>query len=247
MIDFRQDPKTTDGKPILLINLFPGNTQINYPGQGDDITAGARHTGTAFEYTSVSAGETDIAWQFIEWVYLAGGEIRHIGAKLGDWISYRIHAPATVGTSVTAGTGNHAKIDTGLGFSMWVPAGTPGAGSADWDIDLTETLNANVAFTKVNPVPDSNNEGMYDWDAETNAVTLNPGKGAYNLFDADIPLTEFVSRTRLLGTGIISLTVPAVKPKRILPHWKHAVKINHVGTDQLDIVWYLYTARKITT
>ncbi len=246
-INLQRTPLTSDGKPIHLSNMFPGNVNINYPGEGDDITNGTLRGGAAFEYNGSSVGSTDIEWQFKDWRYMAGGELIYTGADLGDYISYRNYAPATSGTSVTAGTGDHAKIDTGLGFNMWAPAGTPGAGSADWDIDLTETLNENVDFSKVVPVPSDDQTGLYDWDPDTEAVTINEdGKGKFDLFDAEIQLTEFVSKARMLGTNGITLTVPAIKPKRILPHWKHKVTIYQAGTHTLKACWFLYTGLPVT-
>lgn len=249
MTDLRRLPHTSDGKLIHLVNLFPGNVNLNYAGYGDDVTAGTRHDGAALTESMSASGDDVTEFQFMEWLYLAGGMVVVKDGAVGDHISYKIYAPATAGTS-NAGAGAYDKVEIipSSGLHIYVPnADTTG----DWDLDLTETFNGNVGFTKVVPVPNEANKGYFDWDA-AEVVALNAqGEGRFDLFDFDVDLTEFVSKVSLLSGNPpreLSFTVPAIKPKRILPHWKHKVTVHHAGGgNSLDVAWYLYTGRLKTT
>ena len=235
-------PLTSDGKPILLINLFPGDVSVNYAGVGDDITNGVRGSGQLLQASTALVEDLVTEWQFKEWVYLAGGIAHHKNANFGDWITYELYAPATVGTS-NPGAGAYAKQAVGGGLSRFKPQA-----NGDWDLNLTEKLNANVGFTKVVPVPNEGGTGYFDWDDETETVTANAdGKGSFDLFDAALPLGKFITKVPLLNSGTIDFTVPAVKPKKILAHWKHKLTLHHVVVAQTDLVWMLFTARKKTT
>lgn len=234
-------PKTTDGKQIVLMNLFPGHVLTNFVGCGDDIANNVRFGGPLFKLTKSSAGATTLAWQYKEWIYLAGGRCYYENAVFGDYVDCRILAPATAGTAAS-GTGAYNKYQVAAGLNMFVPAP---AVDGDWDLNLTEKLNANVDFTKVVPVPSSDETGFFDWDPETEAVTFNAMQtGKYNLFDQQITIANFVRKAPVVGDRDLQMVVPAVKPKRILAHWKTEVSItNAAGGHDLNVCWYMYLAR----
>jgi len=251
-MDLRQKPQTSDGKPIFLANMFPGNVLSNHPGTADDITNGVRFGGDLFLLSQGSQGDTYREFQFLEWVYIAGGGIQWLNAEPGDWIDYRIYAPASPATSAP-GSGSYMKYEVIPGINMFIPQPSGG-----WGLNLVEKLNANVNITKVTPVPavdeDSGNpNGFFDWDPDTGAVTLNvEQKGYYNLFDSPMPLSRYVPRYAMLtpSFGPANLfTVPAVKPKKILPHWTHRVTIHRENSsaNTLYVAWGLYVGREDTT
>jgi hypothetical protein len=117
----------------------------------------------------------------------------------------------------------------------------PGGG---WNLDLAEKENAHVAFTKVRPVPAPGNAGFFDWNSETGAVTVNAEqKGGYQLIDGDIVINEFVTKVALIGDDHFPLTVPAVRPVRILPHWKFVVTLHNSTLKTLQLAAMLYRGK----
>ena len=246
MTDLRA--RADDGSSLFVPNIFPKGNEINYRGEGDDLTNGLLKGGADFKIETILAEDKTRTWRFIHPVYLAGASIEYTGATKKDTFSYKVFAPNTDGYAVAAGTGDYAKIAVGGGVNLWVPAGTPGAGSADWDIDLDELENANVSFTKVVPVPAPNKDGFFNLNRKTEKVTLNSKKkGKYNLFDSVVDLVEFASNVRMLSDGFREFYMPNVKPRRVLPHWKHRVTVHHdAATPTLIVVWTLLTARKKT-
>jgi hypothetical protein len=236
-------PFTDDGKPISLVNAFPGDVNVNFCGVGDDIAGGVRFAGQLFMSATALVEDKVTEWQHMEWVYMAGGALTFSGAKFGDHVSYEVFAPATAGTSVPA-TGQYAKQAIGGGASRFIPQV-----NGLWDLDLAEKLNANVGFTKVVLIPSETGTGYFDWNDETEVVTQNAdGKGKFNLLDVPVTLSKFVSKVPLIGpSGIVNLMPGELKPKKILAHWKHKITLHHAVTDTLELGWFLYTARKKTT
>jgi len=243
-------PSTSDGKLIFLNNLFPGGVLSNFTGRGDNITAGTKWNGERFVINTSESGYQTVAWQFLKWVYLAGGLIRWKGADIDDWVNFRIYAPATAGEANGSGTGAYTKYQIGIGKYIFVPHPTQ---QGDWDLDLEETLNPNVDFTKVVPVPATVDEedegtGWFDWDSSTGAVTLNSEqKGSYHLLDHEQNIAVFMNEINLLGDCHDDFIVPAVKPKKILPHWKFEVKTYNASAKSLKVTWNMYLAREDTT
>jgi hypothetical protein len=221
-----------------------------YLGVGDDVTAGTRFGGTEFCISRESTGDGTKEWQFMEWVYLAGGTVWRKNAVCNDWVRYELLAPASPATQ-NVGSGAYGKLAIGGGINMFVNPVAPGADGPDWDLNLAETLNANVGFSKVVPVPSPTSSGFFDWDPDTETVTYNAtGEGLFNLFDAEISLGKFVDRLQVAGDGDLDLRVSAVKPKRLLAHWKHKLTL-HNSTDKtgaaIEVAWNLFLSRKINT
>lgn len=235
-------PKTGDGKPIVLMNLFPGDVSINYPGAGDDIATGQRFAGAPFRLDVATEGAHVVEWQFREWVYLAGGHLSFIGCGGGDELTFLVYAPASPSTA-TQGVGAYAKQLVGGGLSRFVPQAGGG-----WDLDLAARASAAVGFSAVVPVPNPICAGAFEWDEETEAVTASEsGKGGFDLYDGPIPLGQFVSRAQLLGNAHLPLTVPGVKPKRILAHWRYKIALWNSAAKPIAVSWSLFVGRKVTT
>lgn len=222
-------PRTSDGKPVFLPNLFPGPVTLCHSGAGD-ITGG-RGNGPLFNASSNSVGDTAVEWQFNDWIYLAGGGIRYMGGGLGDYVDMLVYAPATTVTPNINNTGNCNCI--GPGNALIVPAASNGA----WDMDPLQAI----------PVPSETGTGWYAWsepDTGTGTVIpLSASTGAFNLYTVPVNLARFVSHLPLLGDGVIDLTIPAVKPKKLLPHWKSRVVLHNGGHAGLAVVWHVVTAR----
>lgn len=220
--------KQNGSQPSVAPSRFPPNTTSYYAGRSDDIPNNKRLAGTIITYSTSDAVQDAVTeWQFVEPHYFAGDGMLHVmNGHMSDHLTYDVYSPATAGTSVATGTGTHAKLTKGAG-TIWVPAGTSGAGSADWDLDLTEKLNAKVAFTKVVPVP-ADGDGYFDWDADTEAVTANGvATGAFDLYDADQVVETPIAAMNIMGSMMHNLGMPSVKPNLLLPHWKHRIKVTH--------------------
>jgi hypothetical protein len=242
-------PYTSDGKPIFSAAMFRGDVEVAHPGRGDDIANGKRWKGQEFKHSTSDAGVTPIAFQFMEWVYIGGGNINFVGADVGDWLFYELRAPSSAPAETSnPGSGAYAKLDIGGGIHIYCTPGTPGAGAADWDLDLAAKLNANVGFTKVVPVP-SPGKGFFNWNSDDESVSYQAdGEGDFNLIDAEIQLVSFAPYVQILGDNEESLTVPAAyKGKRLLPHWLHKVHIHNDSAKSLKVVWRLFLTRKTTS
>jgi hypothetical protein len=233
------EPQDVDGRKYTAPNLFPLGVLTNFCGASDDVAAGTVGT-ELLAFETDAQGDDVTEFQFVQWSYLAGGHLAYAGFVLGDHISLTVYSPATAGTE-NVGAGDYNKVEVGGGVHVFVPT-TPGTGN--WDLDLAEKQNANVAFTKVRPVPAPGSTGYFDWDPDTETVTVNTaGTGGYHLFDAAIDLNEFVTKLPLLGTDHFPLIVPAVKPIRVLPHWVFKVTLHNTSAKQIQLVATLYRAR----
>lgn len=230
-------PKTSDGKPIFLPNLFPGNVFLYITGVGD--TANAIGDGTEFTNASNVAGTTTTEWQFRDWVYLSGGTVITSDAVFGDKISMMLYAPASTVSANVGNTGNCNLYALGGGKNMVLPA----AGNGAYDL---------VSGVPVPSYDEGNGEipdGYWDWsNPDTGLGTLSaaPNEGGYNLFDFPVNLVSFIKNIPLIGTGPVNIPIPAIKPKKVLPHWKFKVSLVNSGNSNLKVGWFLVTARRTT-
>lgn len=235
-------PSSEDNRPYVAPNLFPAGYLTQYVGVADDVENGVVGGGNLLVLQSSQVEEVTLVVQFITKWYLAGGAASWKGAVAGDWVKFHLKAPATAGES-NPGAGVFDKYQVAPGLNMFIPNATQ---QGDWDLDLEETLNANVPFTKVVPVPaskDTNGDytGFFDWDPDTGVVMLNASqKGRYNLFDQVIPLHPFVQKVPLLGDSVESFTVPAIKPYLVLPHWQVILTLYNSTTKSLDLGAMVY-------
>lgn len=232
------EPKADDGKLFVAPNIFPLGSLTNFCGVADDVAQGLVGQGDLLTIASVSQGDTEKIIQFIEQSFLAGGFIQYDGGIIGDWVSFAVVVPGTVGTS-NPGAGMWNKVPIGGGINVFVPA----AGNGNWDLNLSEKENANVSFSKVRPVP-APSGGFIDWNEDTEAITLNASqKGGFNLFDADMTINEFITKVPLLGSGQFVMTVPAVKPIKMLAHWKYKITLHNSTEKSLKIAAMMYRAK----
>lgn len=240
-MDLRRPPVTDDDRPYISPNMFPLGSITNFCGVADNVTSGVEKGGDLFTVESGEVENKEFPFQFVRWSYIAGGHIFYKGAVLGDAISFETRVPATVGTS-NPGEGAYHKYEIATGMHIYAPSATQ---TGDWDLNLTETLNANVGFTKVAPVPSPGHNGYFDYDVEDpDKVVLNPaGTGSYNLFDFAMQLDEFVSRVPLLGDDQFPLTVPAVKPVKLLPQWIFKATLHNSSEKDLEFAFVLYRAK----
>lgn len=234
-------PRTSDGKPIFLPNLFPGNVLLYICGIGDTTTD--LGVGDEFKLQATASQTVTQDFHFRDWVYLAGGGIFYEAAN-SDMISMKLWAPASTVTASSGGnTGNCNKVALGGGKNLIVPA----AGNGAYNL---------VSGTPVPSYDEENGEtpsGYWDWDEPdtgTGTLTPNNGAGKWNLVDYDVDLAYFVRGLQLVGNGAdgsFDITVPAIKPKKILPQWKFTVTlVAGISLHTVKISWYLVTARRKT-
>jgi len=233
-------PKHSDGSSMFTPSQFPVGMPMIFPGVGDDLASGTRFDDTQPNGIQSTVAEIKtITTRYIEDIWLVGGVVHWTGATFGDWFDYALIAPPTDGVAVAVGSGSYAKIDAGPG-GMWAPAGTPGAGSADWDLDLVETLNSNVAFTKAVPVPAR--DGFFDYS--DGALTPNAARtGLWNLFDFELTLARLAPRILILGDGEINLRAASVPARCNRAQWKHVVTVHNSTAKTLSVVWSMQMAR----
>jgi hypothetical protein len=233
-------PMTSDGKPIFQPSMFPGGVFLYVTGAGDTTVRG---NGQAFAVESEAAGEVATEFNFKDWVYLASGGLMWQGAQFGDWVNFEFYAPATVVTPNGTQTGNCNLVDPGIGAAILI---VPANGDGSYDVDLSQAK----------PVPaygaDGASNGYWEWtepDVGSGAVSVSPspGAGGWHLYAAAIPLVKFINRLHLLGAGAMDMNPPAIKSKKMLPHWKGKVTLHNEGHTGLKVAWYLATARVQTT
>lgn len=226
-------PRTSDGKPIYLPNIFPGGVNLYYAGCGDHPTNG-RGEGDTFVISSEAAGDINFEWQFNDWVYIAGGGIGYMNAEHGDHMSIMLFAPATPVTPAS-GDGN-CNVVSGVII--------PAAGNGAYNADLSQAV----------PIPSFDEDnggtpaGFWDWDdplVGRGSVTpsATPGGAKWHLIAAPVNLVRFAAKFPLVRSGNVSMTMPAIKPKKVLPQWKFKVTLHNAGHTDLRASWYLVLAR----
>jgi len=234
-------PKMTDNKPFFTPDMFPAGTIAVFADCADNATTGVRWAGDRFQVSANSEGDTVFEAQFIDLLYLVGGDMVRKNGTIGDYAKHKIYCPATAGTE-NVGAGDFDKFQVATSCNMYVYVST---GDGDWDLNLTEKLNANVNFTKAVPVPCVPGTGWFDYNPTTDTLVVNPDHaGSYNLFDFDVYLPPHLPVLGLLGDGTRDLRPFAASPKALLPHWIHEVTVHHgTGTHQLDVTWTLIVGR----
>ena len=244
-VNLWKPPTLSDGRQIITTTAFGNELDVYFCSRGDDVTNGLKLRGEHFVCTKTDSGDASFEWQYITSVHINGGMVTYRNASVVDkdncdYVRYQIYAPATVGTS-NPGSGGYNKVDMGGGAHMYTRNAT---NEGDWDLNLTEKLNANVDFTKVTPIP-ANGAGDFDYNPDTEAVTLNSsGTGNSYLFDFNYVLTEIVNDEKMDGDGVVPFTVPATYiAKKLHPHWKHKVLIHRHTTGTLKVFWDVFGAR----
>lgn len=232
-------PRTSDGKPVVLVNLFPGDVLLNYCGRGDGAGIG---NGTPFTAQQVGNGATVVEWSFLDWVYIAGGGFSWRNAGPGDHVSMSVYAPATSTSAADpANTGNCNRVHLGGGLYRVDPANGDG------------THNVDVSSAVLVPSfdPDGNRTGQWDWsEPDTGKGTATPaetpGAGAYAVYEFPNTLQTFVREVPILASHTVDVTIPAIKIKKLLPHWKMKLTLNVASGATVDFAWWLVLGRKRT-
>jgi len=232
-------PKTSDGKQIFLPCMFPPGVYMYYAGCADDPVNG-RGAGVEFALSRDTAGEATLDFSFNDWVYLTGGDGSSQDAELGDWITFECYAPASVVTPNQGNTGNCNLVDVpGTGGTLHVIV--PAAGDGTHDVDLATAV----------PVPAGKPEektGFWEWswpdEGRGEIAPGTPQESPFNLYDFQITLNRQLSKYQLLGSRVFELTIPAVNPSALLPHWKgKCILHNSSGHSGLKVVWTVVCAR----
>lgn len=225
------EARTSDSVPFVSTNIFPPWAVLYFAGCGDGA---GRGDGAEFNLSRDTAGEAVLEFGFNDGVYAAGGGIGFQGAEVGDWCSMELFAPATTFTPV--GSGGNCNVDPTTGLIL------PAAGNG--------TLNL-VSPVPVPALDDDTGlgKGFWDWsDPWTGKGTVTPGtpfKSKWYLVAGAVPLARFVSKLQLLGNGTVNITIPTIKPKYLLPHWRWKLTLhNHTGHAGLKVTWWVVLARK---
>ena len=228
-VDFEK--RREDDYLWVAINNIPRGTFKQIVGVGDDIANGTRLGGTAFAIDESTSGNHDVTWQFKDTVYVLGGVCESTDADADDVISFGIKAPATAATS-NPGAGAYGKQTISAAGARY----TVGAG--DYDLNLTEMLNANVCFTKVVPVPNPAGTGYFDYDPLTCAVTANAGAtGGYDLLDHAVELSTFVAQIPVLP--YMDLRDGTIVSTPVLPHYHYRVRYERAVASAFTARWRL--------
>jgi hypothetical protein len=241
-------PDVEGGTPVVAANTWPIEQSVMWCGAGDDVTNGTVGGGTDFKASQTTTGDLVVESQFIGIVRLGGGQVCWRNCEFGDYGEFLVYAPATSNIVENTGSGAYAKLEVMTGVNMMVAPGTPGSDGPNWDINLTEKLNANVDFTKAVPVPAKGGDGFFTYVKETDTLTYTPGTGNHNLFDVDINLSMFIRRLWLIGGGQMDLTVVDNIPAFLLPQWKTKVTLHRddaAGSNR-EMVWSVLISRSAT-
>lgn len=238
-------PTTSGNTPIFQPNIVPPGYYFYGTGAFDDITNGVVGTGAQLAWQSTGADHTEeLRGRFLHHVYILGGHLQAVDATYEDWISLLMEAPASTPEDRTAThNGNANKVATGLGFNIIVPA----AGNGDWNVDGA-TLQKGEINLNLCPVPaggdDAAQTGWWDWNPLVSpSITPNLNHtGAYNLFDATLPLVRQANRYPCIIPGDVT-PAASIKGKKVLPHWTWVFKLYRKGTGTVSLAIRLDTAR----
>jgi hypothetical protein len=238
-------PQVEGNTPVVASNTWPLEHNVVWCGEGDDVAAGSIGGGVEFAIEQDSQGDGTVELQFIDPIRLGGGHVFWKDCAFGDWASFLVYAPATSNIVSNPGAGAYAKLPIGGGASVLVTPGVPGSDGPNWDVNLSEPLNANVNFPKAVPVPAAAGDGFFTYDVATRVLTYTPGTGTHNLFDAEIPLSMFIRKLRLMDAGDMDLTVFDNVPACILPQWKSRVTLHRDNADgsARKLVWSILLSR----
>jgi hypothetical protein len=245
MVDLRRPKTVEDNIPVVAANTWPIPQSVVWCGEGDDVANGVVGSGQEFRLQKAEAGDEIVESQFIEVTRLGGGHVYWKNCEYGDYACFLVYAPATSNIVSNPGAGAYAKLPIGGGANLIVMPGVPGSDGPNWDIDLTEKLNANVDFTKAVPVPAANGDGFFTYDAEAKVLSYTPGVGTYNLFDVPISLSKFIRKLWLINSSSMSLSVYDNIPAAILPQWRSKVTLHRESAsgETRYLVWSMLISR----
>ena len=228
--NLRKDPETQDKKKYVRASAYTLGTRLYIAGRGDDRTNGVGK-GQRFEKQHSSNGlSTWTEFQFGDWVELGGGGLWYKGGVFGDYVTFRMFAPATE-IVANEGAGNCNVHGSGILI--------PAAGNGSHDVDLT---------TADKFIPLLTSGGYWNWsypDTGLGTCEAAPnGDGNCNLVPAEVAIHTYVSDVGILGDGYLNVTFPGIDPTRFIPQWKMACRIyNCDGSHNIQLTWELEVAR----
>ena len=234
-------PVSSTGLPMSLPTLFPEGMFLYVAGASDEPGTGVGNgTPFIFQMDCTQPTEQSINCQFRDWVYMAGGSSRWTGAQPGDWSSMSVTAPATTIVPNNTTTGN-----CDLSAPYIVPNATnTGA------YDLVTPVPVPALSTEMQPL------GNWNWSTPDKGLCeVYPAypdangepTGDYILLCVPLLLNQFIQKLQLFGTGSWELSMPSIKPARILPQWDVSVLMHNNGHAGLVYAFEIITARMATT
>jgi len=224
--------RVEDGFDWVALNNLPKGCYKQILGEGDDVANGARGDGASFEISESTTGDHDVEWQHTQLAYVLGGICHAFDHVEGDVISFGVYAPATAGVSNT-GAGDYDKSIVGAGKYRFRPVGE---GEGDWDLNISETLNGNVGFTKAVPYPNPYGTGYFNFNPATGALTAAPaGNGGYDVYDHAKELSTFVFRIPVVA--VLDLRDDGVVSTPVLPHYRWRVRYNRASASAFRCCW----------
>ena len=177
-------PKTDDKRPITAIMPVPPGYTVFPTGSGDDIT---NNTLQAGDDLILSEAQKTAKFQMLNHWYGLNATVMWEGADMNHYLDSWLTAPATVGSNVA---GDYNKVFVGAG-NIFVPA-APGTGA--WSLDLNAKIGSSGVL-QCTPVPSTGNQGFFDYDSDSNTLTVNPTQtGSHNLCDWDVRLFKFSNK-----------------------------------------------------
>lgn len=224
-------PKTTDEKQIVRISSYTLGTRLYMASRSDDRTNG-RGKGPRMELSRSFDGTSDwLTCKFNDWIEMGGGELTFKGAVLGDWVTMKMKAPATVITP-SPGTGN-CNVHPTAGILVPAPL-NDGA----YTVDLT---------TADQCIPILSSGGLWKWtypNEGCGTFSIADGDGNCHLVPAAIEIHTYVQELGLLGDGHLTFTYPGIDPTRIPPQWEFATRLhNEGGNHTVEVAWTMICAR----
>lgn len=249
-------PRTSDGKPIFLPNLFNGGVILYVCGAADHPANGVGE-GDKFAIHKATVGQESLSFSFNDWIYLAGGSLTYDGCGRGDHCDFELLAKPSTVAEANPGDGNCILYPyPALAPDAYLVFPAPPE-VATHVVDLND-------IDSLTPIPAEDENGiMYGWwcwnDPDTGKGQITAGTafgtGKYQLFTRlssidplainteSIVLSRFAAKVHLLGTKHTNLTVPAIKPKKILPHWHLRVTLFNASGNDAYLTWALTSAR----
>lgn len=229
---------------ITAVNRIAPGFTIYLTGKGDGVaTSPGYRTGDSLAF---DANNKTKRFQIKNAWYLLGGRIVWEGADLDDYMGAKLIAPATAHGVNAAGDAD--KVALGGGANMYVPA-APGAGA--WTLDLT-AKHASTDVLKCVPVPSVTNTGYYDYDVDTNVLTVNPDwngnpnsqTGSHHLYDFELTMMQLAAYVwgKKQDGGESSLDVTEVIGKTLLSPWVVQIDLNTVKTSGIKVGVIMTTA-----
>lgn len=185
--NYQQKTVTTEDNRLMIAeNRIPAGYTLYIAGESDDISAGTHGGGDKLIFNSST---TQVDFRQLDHFYVIGARCIWEGCDLTNYFDAKMVAPATTGATET--TGDFNKYNLGGSLNMFIPTA---AGTGSWDMDITATYT-NTEILKCTPVPVSGNNGYFDYNSDTNVLSVNSGgTGGYNLYDFDADLHVFARK-----------------------------------------------------